>query len=92
MAYKTTELVSLYKKSGLSQRQYCDKNEIALSTLYYHVKKLEKQSRQPVGRFLPLSVKRANDDDNNKSKTKTVLLLHGEISVSEIAELIKGLS
>jgi len=85
MANKTSELVSSYKASGLSRKEYCVKHGIASSTLDYHLRKSEKQ-KHSVGTFLPIKIRKSN------TATKTVVLLHGAISTTEIAELIKRLS
>ncbi len=50
--------ISCWRKSGLTQRQYCLKQSIALSTFTYWIRKSAKDSAKPnPPRFYPLTVK-----------------------------------
>ena len=84
MRYKTQELVSSFKSSGLSQKDYCLRHGIVASTLSYHLNKL-KRAKETGGTFLPLHVKRSSTD------SKTVVIFHGELSLPEVAEFVREL-
>lgn len=89
MKHTTTELVSSFKSSGLTQKEFCTREKIALSTLQYHLRKSRKQrswkKKEGTGNFLPLLI--SNKESHSKASSKTVLLLHGEISIEELSEL-----
>jgi hypothetical protein len=50
--------ISCWRKSGLTQRQYCLRQGIAISTFSYWIRKFGKESENPGStRFYPLAVK-----------------------------------
>lgn len=50
--------ISCWKKSGLTQRQYCLRHGIAISTFSYWIRKFGKKAENPGStRFYPLTVK-----------------------------------
>ena len=50
--------ISCWRKSGLTQREYCLRQEIAISTFSYWIRKFGKGSAKPgPPRFYPLTVK-----------------------------------
>ena len=58
--------ITLWKRSGLSQRQYCQSHSLALSTFGYWNRKLRKP--QPAAaHFYPLTVPPITAPGNNKS-------------------------
>ncbi len=58
--------ISCWRTSGLTQRQYCLKEGIAISSLAYWIRKIDKKVTKPSPpRFYPLTVK-----DNPKSYNK----------------------
>ena len=62
--------ISCWQKSGLSKRQYCLNQKIAISTFFYWARKLRNDSeRQSPTRFYPLAVRDAGSspDDNRTS-------------------------
>ena len=40
---KWSDIISDWEKSGISQKRYCEENEIKLSTFYYYRKKVSQQ-------------------------------------------------
>lgn len=60
--------ISCWKKSDLTQRQYCLRQGIALSTFSYWIRKLGKGSaEQRAPRFYPLTVKDSSVSHDNQS-------------------------
>ena len=59
--------ISCWRKSGLTQRQYCLRQGIALSTFSYWIRKLRKMTESPgPTRFYPLTVKGTYTSHDNK--------------------------
>jgi hypothetical protein len=89
MKHATSELVRSFNSSGLTQKDYCTRHKIALSTLQYHLRKSRKfntrKKKVANGNFLPLLI--SNQKSPSKVSSKTLLLLHGEISTEELSEL-----
>jgi len=90
MAIDTEELLSDYHASDLSQKAFCAKRKIALSTFHYHLSKFHKNKanknrRQKNGYFVPLVAA-----PKEHSKQKTLLFIRGDISLSEIAALYRS--
>lgn len=86
MAYITEELVSSYKSSGLPRKQYCAQNDIAVSALQYHIKKYNAQKaatdyKCSTDSFIPIK------PSATVKKSRTVLLIKGDIELSEIIKL-----
>lgn len=94
MAQNTEKLVSAYKSSGLTQREFCKNRGIAVSSLQYHLLKSKKNSTKNVniskGTFLPVSISRESTKVN--SLDRTVILIHGNIQIPEISQLLQTLS
>lgn len=86
MAYNTEELVTSYRKSGLTCKQYCAQHDIAVSALQYHIKKYNAQNaakdyKHSNGSFIAIQPSAIT------KKSCTVLLLKGDIQLSEIIKL-----
>ena len=94
MILKTAKLVSSFKSSGLTQKEFCSKQKIALSTLQYHLSKsrksVSKDTKVTGGSFLPLRINQVPYPPATGSKT--VLLLHGDIQTTAIAELFRTIA
>jgi hypothetical protein len=93
MAHDTQELVSAYKASGLTQKRFCVERGIAPSALQYHLAKVRRQSPESDaqgssemsnGCFIPLRT------PSSSSATRTIVVVHGQIATSEIAELVQA--
>lgn len=58
---------SFWRESGLTQRQYCLRQGIAISTFSYWIRKLRKESAEPrPPRFYPLTVKSSSTPLNKQ--------------------------
>ncbi|MCP4337704.1 MAG: hypothetical protein GY799_02190 [Desulfobulbaceae bacterium] len=59
--------ISCWRKSGLTQRQYCLRQGIAISTFSYWIRKLGKEAGNPGStRFYPLTVKGSSTSPSRK--------------------------
>jgi hypothetical protein len=59
--------ISCWRKSGLTQRQYCLRQGIAISTFSYWIRKFGKAAENPGStRFYPLSVKGNSTSSSRK--------------------------
>jgi hypothetical protein len=93
MAHNTHELVSAFRASGLTQKEFCAQRGIATSALQYHITKIRKQSLEddsesshsPNGCFIPLHT------PGSPSTFRTVVVMHGQIGASEIAQLVQAM-
>jgi len=77
--------IALWKRSGLSQRQYCIKNSLALSTFGYWNRKLRKP--QPAApHFYPLAVPPITAPGNNRSDSGLRLCFRNQKFEIDIAK------
>ena len=86
MSYETKNLVTRFKSSGLTQKEFCEKNSVALSTLQYHLTKLREQIRRPkasIPGFIPISMTQPS------GSVSSIVLVRGNYTPIQIAEMIK---
>lgn len=93
MAFDTNHLISQLKESGLTQRAFCEKNEIPVSTLAYHLRKQKNgesgDNKTPAqGQFIPVSFNK-NSESND---TCSIILVKGAFSPESISALIRSAS
>lgn len=93
MAHVTATLVSEFQSSGLTQKRFCAKKKISVSTLRYHLAKSrrlgghsEKDSPATPARFIPLQVR------NTFGGETTILVVRGSFERGELAELLQAVA
>jgi hypothetical protein len=83
MPHDTEQLIGDYRSSKLSQAAFCKEKSIPMSTLQYHLHKSKAKAQPQMKEFLPIlpagSMQKIAD---------TVIILHGNIRASQLAELI----
>jgi hypothetical protein len=87
MSYKTKDLVKQYQSSGLTQKEFCDKNSVPHSTLQYHLHKnraASKPSKTSFPGFIPVSMPKP------PQATSSIVFIRGNYSPIQIAEMVKG--
>ena len=82
MSYETKDLVARYKASGLTQKEFCEKNSVPHSTLQYHLQKFREKNAMPG--FIPVSMPKAT------GTASSIVIIRGNYSSAQIAEMIKG--
>jgi hypothetical protein len=84
MKHSTTELISRYRKSGLTQHKFCDEFKIPHSTLQYHLHKSKaaKHKSSSVSGFLSFPA------PPQTLTNATIIVVHGSFTVDQIAEII----
>lgn len=94
MAFDTNHLIAQLKESGLTQRAFCEKNEIPVSTLAYH---LRKQKNAQTGsdqktpfqdQFIPVSLT-GNSGPNGPC---SIIIVNGTFSLESLSALIRSAS
>jgi hypothetical protein len=86
MSYETKDLVNRYQASGMTQKDFCDKNSVPHSTLQYHLHKnrqTSKPSQTSMPGFIPVSMPKL-------SATSSIVFIRGNYSAIQIAEMVKG--
>jgi hypothetical protein len=85
MPYNTQELLTQYKKSGLTRKEFCKKNSISLTALQYHFdksKQVTSSQKQPRPSFISVPVSAP------APVSSTIVVIRGNYSASEIAAII----
>jgi hypothetical protein len=93
MAYrKTKDLISSFRKSGLTQKGFCAKEGISLSALQYHLYKSKShsslgkdQEEAPSGSFIPLRT----PDSIRQSRTR-IIIIDADMDRDEIKGILSG--
>lgn len=83
MAHDTTELIKQYRESGLTQKKFCDKFKLPLSTLQYHLHKSTwQQKNSSVSRFIsfPAPIQPLTG--------ATIVMVRGSFTPDQIVEII----
>jgi hypothetical protein len=87
MSYETKDLVKRYRSSGMTQKDFCDKNSVPLSTLQYHLHKNKRTSKPfkvSVPGFIPVSLPKP------PQTTSSMVIIRGIYSPTQITEMVKG--
>ena len=87
MSYDTKTLVKQYESSGLTQKEFCDKNSVPHSTLQYHLHKnraASKPSKTSFPGFIPVSMPKP------PQTTSSIVIVRGIYSPTQITEMVKG--
>jgi hypothetical protein len=83
---RSSDLISRFQASGLTQKQFCTTESISVSTLQYHLKKSRSEtiglSAAPAFISLPRE---------GESKVSTLVILKGRFSLPELSEFIGSL-
>lgn len=85
MSYDTKELLTQYKKSGLTRKEFCNKNSVSISTLQYHFGKSKQIShiqKSPRPGFVSVPVSRP------APVPSTIVVIRGNYSPGEIAVIL----
>lgn len=82
MAYDTQELVSRFRSSGVSQKTFCERESVPVSTLQYHLQKVRRASMTDGPGFVPLSVDGAGLECS-------VVIVRGRLSGRDLADLVR---
>jgi hypothetical protein len=88
---QTEAIVSSYRASGLSQRDFCDTASITYPRLQYHLKKHRRcqvltQAASSEGRFIAIKPTDIKGEEGDVS----VLIIRGIMSTSRISEIVKS--
>jgi len=87
MSYETKDLVKRYQTSGMTQKDFCNKNSVPLSTLQYHLHKNRrtlKSSTMSIPGFIPVSMPKP------PQTTSSIVIIRGTYSPTQITEMVKG--
>ena len=90
MIYDTNHLISQLKESGLTQREFCEKNKIPVSTLAYHLRK-KKESEQEENQsfikkdFIPVSL----SNNSESSESYSIVIVKGAFSPESLSAFIR---
>jgi len=87
MRRKTQEVITAFQASKLTQKAFCEKNSIGMSTLQYHLKKNRKVNLPKKNEFIPI-VPQAN----HFSSDATIVIISGKFSVSQLSDLLQRIS
>jgi hypothetical protein len=87
MQRKTQDVVTAYQASKLSQKAFCEKNSIGMSTLQYHLKKNRKASKPKTDEFIPIIPR-----PDYLSSDATIVIINGKFSVSQMSDLLSRIS
>lgn len=68
--------IDSWKRSGLSQREYCRKSGITVSAFYYWNKKLQKQQKAEQPQFYPLTLPNVPEVGGSDTKSGLRLFIH----------------
>ena len=80
-------LVEEYQKSGISQNQFCEENNLSKSTFLYWLKKYRKEEEQASG-FIPINISGLNPASDYRIELPNGIQIH--LSGSEGLKLIAG--
>jgi len=96
MAQDTKQLVSQYRKSGLTRKQFCARKGISVSALQYHLGKERSgvaggaedwAPGSAPGHFVRVDV----EDGSQRSRSRTVMVIRGDIGSDELCEFMRAL-
>jgi orotate phosphoribosyltransferase-like protein len=82
MQHSTETIVSQYKASGLTQKEFCNSKSISLNTLQYHLKKSRKTAKPALPAFLPVS--------QQSSSAMRVIIIDGAC-ISDLPKMLSAL-
>lgn len=93
MAFDTNHLISQLKESDLTQRAFCEKNKIPVSTLAYHLRKQKNaesgNNKSPVqDQFIPVSF----NENPLSNDTCSIIIVKGSFSMKSVSEFIRSAS
>jgi hypothetical protein len=87
MQRKTQEVVTAFQASKLTQKAFCEKNSIGMSTLQYHLKKTRRANLPKNNEFIPIVPKA-----DHFSPNATIVIINGRFSISQISDLLQRIS
>jgi len=87
MDEKFTEIVSQFKSSGLAQKEFCEQQNIPLSTLRYYLykkgRRIKSENKSDYnGSFISLSTANASD------KELSIVIVRGRMSIDQVSDII----
>ncbi len=88
MAINSSEIVTRFHSSGLTQKAFCATESISVSALQYHLKKIKRaqpESQPKAPSFISLSAQ------NDCSASRSVVVVRGRFGVSEICSILQFL-
>jgi hypothetical protein len=71
-----------WKRSGVSQRQYCEDNHLALATFSWWRKRLRQQGSRSSGAFVEIPIERALSTDIERGGSLSIRIGHYTITVN----------
>jgi len=94
MAYDTNHIITQFKESGLTQKAFCEKNQVPSSTLAYHLRK-QKNAQAVNGRkrpvqdqFIPVSL----TGNSGSNVPCSIIIVKGNFSLESLSALIRSAS
>jgi hypothetical protein len=87
MQRKTQEVITAFQASKLTQKAFCEKNSIGMSTLQYHLKKNRRANLPKKNEFIPIIPKAEHLASN-----ATIVIINGKFSMSQISDLFQRIS
>jgi hypothetical protein len=89
---KTKDLISTFRKSGLTQKAFCAKEGISQSGLQYHLHKSKNHAplsecpqEIPSGSFIPLRT-----PDRTRQNQKRLIIIEGDMDRGEIKDILSA--
>lgn len=87
MQRKTQEVVTAFQASKLTQKAFCEKNSIGMSTLQYHLKKNRRAYLPKNNEFIPIVPKA-----EKLSSDATIVIINGKLTMSQISDLLQRIN
>ena len=89
MTHDTTELVSAFQSSDMTQKEFCNRRGIAVSSLQYHLKKSRNEKKQlpqlAAGQFVHLPITRSD------ISPVSVTIIRGEFTTRQLCDLLAAM-
>ncbi len=87
MQRKTQDVIAAFQASKLTQKAFCEKNSIGMSTLQYHLKKNRRANLQKNNDFIPIVPKA-----EHLALDATIVIINGRFSMSQVSDLLQRIS
>lgn len=83
MQHTTESLITQYNESGLTQKEFCHRQNIPFSTFQYHLKKPRKNRTDTFPTFLPLTPR-------PHPKSKRIIIIEG-VDIQDLSSILASL-
>lgn len=96
MEITTETLVSAFKASGLSQKEFCREHNVSLVKLQYHLYRKKKNPTNNISKFSPknrpsfitFEKPEQNELNRNEEIGKAITIIYGRFNPKEIAAML----